>query len=76
VRQLVSFRRMFGAAMTRRGLRRRANTNFMPHVTLLYDTRGVEEHPIEPISWTVNEIVLIHSVNGHTHLACWPLRTR
>jgi 2'-5' RNA ligase len=75
VRQLVSFRRMLGAAMTRRGLRRRANTNFTPHVTLLYDTRAVEEHPVEPISWTVNEIVLIHSVNGHTHLARWPLRT-
>ena len=73
--QLASFRRMLGAAMTRRGLRRRANTNFTPHVTLLYDANSVEEHPIEPISWTVNEFVLVHSVNGHVHVARWPLRT-
>ena len=74
VRQLELFRRTLGAAMTRKGLRRRANTNFTPHVTLLYDAHSVEEHPIEPICWTVNEFVLIHSVNGHSHLARWPLR--
>jgi len=49
------------------------NTNFTPHVTLLYDPRSVEEHPIEPISWTVSEFVLIHSMQGHAHLARWPL---
>lgn len=74
LRQLISLRRILGAAMTRRGLRRRANTNFTPHVTLLYDALRVEEHPIEPICWTVNEFVLVHSVNGHFHLARWPLR--
>jgi 2'-5' RNA ligase len=36
LRQLGAFRRMLSAAMTRRGLRRRANTSFTPHVTLLY----------------------------------------
>ena len=74
VRQLTLFRTMLGAAMTRKGLRRRANTNFTPHVTLLYDAHRVEEYPIEPISWTVNEFVLIRSINGHIHLARWPLR--
>jgi 2'-5' RNA ligase len=39
--QLMSFRRMLAAALTRDGLRRRANTNFAPHVTLLYDAREV-----------------------------------
>ena len=73
LRELESFRRMLGAAMTRRGLRRLANTNCTPHVTLLYDTRNVEEHPIEPIAWTVTEFVLIHSMKGHDHLARWPL---
>ena len=75
LRQLATFRQMLGAEMTRRGLRRRANTNFTPHVTLLYDANSVDEHPIAPISWTVNEFVLVHSVNGHAHLARWQLRT-
>jgi len=71
---LKSFRQMLGAALTRKGLRRRANTNFIPHITILYDPRSVEEHPIEPISWNLKEVVLIHSMNGHTHLARLPLR--
>ena len=33
LRRLLSFRRMLGAALARRGLRRVANTHFMPHVT-------------------------------------------
>jgi 2'-5' RNA ligase len=75
LRQLTSFRQMLATAMTRKGLRRRANTNFTPHVTLLYDERDVEEHPIEPIGWTVSEFVLIHSMRGHVHLGRWPLWT-
>ena len=71
--RLQSFRQMLGAAMTRRGLRRLANTNFTPHVTLLYDARSVEEHPIEPIGWKVAEFVLVRSLNGHEHLVRWPL---
>ena len=58
LRRLQSFRKMLGDAMTRRGMRRLANTNFTPHVTLLYDSRDVEEYPIEPIGWTVREFVL------------------
>ena len=70
---LKSFRQTLGAEMTKKGLRRWANAGFTPHVTLLRDARQVEEHPIEPICWTVSEFVLIHSVRGHTHLARWPL---
>jgi 2'-5' RNA ligase len=33
-------------------------------VTLLYDECGIKEQPIEPISWTVNEFVLVHSLLG------------
>ena len=73
LRGLQSFRQMFCAALTRRGMRRLANTNFTPHVTLLYDARDVDEHPIEPIGWTVKEFVLIRSLNGHEHLVRWPL---
>jgi 2'-5' RNA ligase len=71
---LMSLRQKLGVTLTRAGLRRRANAPFTPHVTLLYDPRRVDEHPIEPIAWTVGEFVLIHSMNGHTRLARWPLR--
>ena len=74
LRRLLSFRRMLGAALARRGLRRVANTHFMPHVTLLYDVRSVEEHPIWPIFWTVTEFVLIHSMKGHDYRARWSLQ--
>ena len=73
LRHLQSFRQMLAAALTRRGLRRLANTNFTPHVTLLYDARGADEYPVEPIGWTVKEFVLIRSLNGHEHLVRWPL---
>jgi 2'-5' RNA ligase len=73
---LSGFRRMLGAAMTRKGLRRPATADFTPHVTLLYDLREAEEQPIEPICWTVSDFVLVHSMQGHVHLARWPLRVR
>jgi 2'-5' RNA ligase len=65
---------MLGAALTRSGLRRVTNTNFTPHVTLLYDARSVDEHPIQPIDWTVTEVVLIRSMKGHAYLGRWLLR--
>jgi 2'-5' RNA ligase len=74
LRRLESFRRMLGAALTRSGLKRVANTNFTPHVTLLYDARSVDEHPIQPIFWTVTEFVLIRSMKGHACHGRWPLR--
>jgi RNA 2',3'-cyclic 3'-phosphodiesterase len=74
VQPVRSFRRVLGAALSSVGLKRRVNRGFMPHMTLLYDERIAEELPIEPISWVVNDFVLIHSRYGHTHLARWPLR--
>jgi 2'-5' RNA ligase len=71
--RLMAFRQMLGAEMTKKGLRRRTNADFNPHITLLRDARKVEEQPIVPICWTVSEFVLIHSDCGHTHLARWPL---
>jgi 2'-5' RNA ligase len=49
---------------------------FTPHVTLLYDRQRIEEQSIEPITWTVREIVLVESLVGqttHRHLARIPL---
>lgn len=73
VDRLRSFRQALGVALARRGLKRLAKRDFTPHVTILYAERNVEEHPIEPISWTVSEFVLVHSMRGHVHLARWPL---
>jgi 2'-5' RNA ligase len=73
--RLKSFRRTLGVAMARNGLKHLAKKEFTPHITLLYAERDVEEHPIEPIGWTVSELVLIHSMHGHVRLARWPLRT-
>jgi RNA 2',3'-cyclic 3'-phosphodiesterase len=39
---------------------------FEPHVTLLRDNRRIAAQPIEPISWTAREIVLVHSLLGQT----------
>jgi 2'-5' RNA ligase len=72
---LLSFRRMLGVALAGRGLKRLAGKDFTPHITLLYGERNVEEHPIEPIGWMVNEFALIHSMNGHVYLGRWPLRS-
>lgn len=74
VKRLRSFRRALGIALAEKGLRRLAIRDFTPHVTVLYSDRNVDEHPIEPIGWTVSEFVLIHSMRGHVHLAHWPLR--
>jgi RNA 2',3'-cyclic 3'-phosphodiesterase len=72
--RLESFRRALGAALAHRGLRRLANTSFTPHVTLLYDVRGVDEYPVLPILWTVKEFVLIHSMKGHDCCKRWTLQ--
>jgi RNA 2',3'-cyclic 3'-phosphodiesterase len=69
--RLKSLGHMLGAAMMEKGRGRRAVKDFTPHVTLLYGERAIDEYPVEPIRWTVNEFVLIHSLQGHTHLARW-----
>lgn len=56
--------------------RPRPARRFTPHVTLLRDGYCVPEQHIEPIEWTVREIVLVHSLIGrttHRHVARWSL---
>ena len=56
--------------------RPRSAQPFTPHVTLLRDSQLVAERPIEPIGWTVSDVVLVHSLLGrttHRHLARLPL---
>ncbi|MHB8267566.1 2'-5' RNA ligase family protein [Bradyrhizobium sp.] len=78
VERLKKFRQMLGVSIMRNGLRHLVRANFMPHVTLLYDKKNVDEQPIEPISWIVHEFVLIRSLyrrTTHIHEARWPLRS-
>ena len=47
-----------------------------PHVTMLYDPTMIMVQPVEPVRWTVRELVLIHSLRGetkHVILGRWPL---
>jgi 2'-5' RNA ligase len=67
---LKSLRQRLAATL---GLNRLVRRDFTPHVTLWYGKSEAGEYPIEPIGWTVSEFLLIHSLRGHTHLACWPL---
>jgi 2'-5' RNA ligase len=48
-----------------------------PHMTLLYTDKRIEEQRIEPIHWTIEEFVLIDSIQGqgcHEIVGRWPLR--
>jgi 2'-5' RNA ligase len=50
--------------------------SFTPHMTLLYDRQLVPEQRVNPVSWRVNEFVLIHSFVGLSHyeiLGSWRL---
>ena len=69
--RMKSLGHALGAAIAESGMARRARRDFTPHVTLLYGDRAVEEYPVAPIRWTVNEFVLIHSLKGHRHVARW-----
>ncbi len=74
---LTMLHRAVGEALTRAGLGRWVRPHFTPHITLLYDRRLVDEHPIESLGWTVTDFVFVHSLIGqgvHNHLARWPLQ--
>lgn len=74
---LHAFRGKMGDCLTTSGLGRLVKGGFTPHVTLLYDDRVLKPRSVEPISWTVREFMLVHSLLGRTEhrvLARWPLR--
>jgi 2'-5' RNA ligase len=74
---LTAFQRTLGVAMAKAGLGRFVKAQYTPHMTLLYDPRSVEEHPVAPLGWIVREFVLVHSLLGqgqHIPLGRWPLR--
>jgi 2'-5' RNA ligase len=73
---LLELREAIGRPFEEAGLMRLAPA-FTPHLTLLYDAQRVESLPIAPITWTVREFSLVHSLIGHarhTVLERWPLQ--
>jgi 2'-5' RNA ligase len=76
VAAIKAMRQALSTELAKAGQGRVAATQFTPHVTLLYDDKLVAEQPIEPVSWTVTEFVLVHSHLGqtrHDHIGSWPL---
>lgn len=77
IEEMVRFQRRLHVHMAQAGLARSAKA-YTPHVTLFYGSSArVEEEKVEPISWVVNELVLVRSPQGltqHHRLASWPLK--
>ena len=74
---LVELQRELGVALTDVGLAPREQRAYTPHLTLLYDDRRVREQAVEPVAWTVRELVLVRSLLGrsqHQAIARWPLQ--
>jgi 2'-5' RNA ligase len=74
---LRMFRERLGFALMRAGIAFRQG-GFNPHVTLLYGGQPMPEIEIEPISWLVEDFVLIDSFIGetkHVEIGRWPLRS-
>jgi len=73
---LRMLRERLGFALIRAGLDVRLDRRFSPHMTLLYRGQPLPEKEIEPITWLVDEFVLIDSHIGLTHhetVGRWPL---
>jgi RNA 2',3'-cyclic 3'-phosphodiesterase len=76
VSALTAFQAVLDTAIKKAGVRVRTGSHYTPHVTLLYDDGGVTEQVVDPVSWTVQEFVLVHSLLGqtrHVPLARFPL---
>jgi len=79
VKDWQSLHASLAASLTKVGLSGATRGEFRPHVTLVYDRVRVKPLKIEPISWTVHEFALVHSVLGkttHNHLGRWGLGTQ
>ncbi len=65
---LKAFNQSLADGMARSGgrLAKWARPVFTPHVTLLYDAVSVPEQVVPPITWTVREFMLVHSLLGQT----------
>jgi RNA 2',3'-cyclic 3'-phosphodiesterase len=72
---LFELHESLGTNMRQNGLK--AADVFTPHMTLSYGPRLLPEEPIEPISFTAREIILIHSelwLSRYNMIGRWPLQ--
>ena len=73
---LKAFRNLLGDAIRECGLGNPVRAGFRPHVTLMYPRARIVETHIDPIQWTVRELVLVKNLVGqgrHIHLGRWAL---
>ena len=76
VTALVGFWQTLGLALQKEKILKRLGACFVPHMTLLYNPRRIDERAIEPFRWTAREFRLVQSRVGqgeHVTLARWPL---
>ena len=74
---LSNLRRQFLEGMRRGGIRQRRGYSFSPHMTVAYRNGSSSSQAVDPLGWTVQEIVLIDSHVGRSHhevLGRWKLR--
>lgn len=73
---LKAFQHNLATSLTRAGLNPRQDWKFNPHMTLFYgDYRGLDL-PVVPLSWNVDEFVLVHSLlrrGRHEIIERWQL---
>ena len=77
VRGIEAFQQRLSVALIGGGLNVRSGWRFHPHITLRHGAQPGLDRPIDPISWTVEDLVLVDSVVGtgrHDVLARWSLR--
>lgn len=73
---LFSFQQKLCAALRHVGMRAVKGWRFDPHVTLRNRENILVDQPVSPVSWRVDEFVLIESLKGrtiHNHRRKWSL---
>lgn len=76
LRSLHEFSRAIRSALRKSGVKVPADASFNPHMTLVYSKNPFDERRVTPVRWRVREVVLIHSMVGHSRhviLESWPL---
>lgn len=74
VQPLIAFQKALGLKMA--GVALKPDKQFVPHITLLYDSQVIPAQAIDPIRWTVDRFVLVQSKLGQTQhivLRSWDL---
>ena len=75
---LIALRQKLVTAAWKAGYKGDVQRGYTPHMTLMYGDKVTPEQLIEPVTWTVREVVLVHSLQGqHVHriLKRWPLQS-